>query len=240
VEQAGLTVVTWNAQGGRGLDVARSAAALHELAPDVVLLQEIQRRQLGALRAALDALDACWRFKHWPVPGRAEGLGVLAGVPMADTRVQVLAQRWRFWSWRRRIAVLTSLDVDGRTVRIADVHLGAGVTHEERGRQARLLLERADGVALIAGDLNAEPGAPELLALSDAGWTDAEARVRPAGTPRPSSNWDPGPRTSAPTQRLDYVLVRAVTPVQHAYVPDDWARWAELSDHLPVVARVEL
>jgi endonuclease/exonuclease/phosphatase family metal-dependent hydrolase len=230
-EQAGLTVVTWNAQGSHRLDVARAAEALAAFEPDVVLLQEVQRRQLGALRVALGTVDARWRFKHWPVRVPAEGLGLLARHPVADARAQVLAHRWQFWNWRRRVALHATLRIDGRTVRITDAHLGAGVPHDERVRQVEALLD---------GALNAEPGSPELDAFGRAGWCDAEARVRARGAHRPSTNWASGPRTTAPTQRLDYVLVRATTEVTDAFVPDDWERWAELSDHVPVVARVEV
>jgi endonuclease/exonuclease/phosphatase family metal-dependent hydrolase len=239
-EQAGLTVVSWNAQGSRGLNVALAADALHEFTPDIVLLQEIQRRQLGALRVALGTVDARWRFKHWPVRAPAEGLGLLARHPVGDARSQVLAHRWRFWDWRRRVAIHATLRVGDATVRVTDVHLGAGVTHDERARQARDLLDGAYGATVIAGDLNAEPGTPELAVFGVAGWTDAESRVRAAGVARPATNWAPGPRDAAPTQRLDYVLVRDTTPVLEALVPADWARWAALSDHLPVVARIAL
>ena len=238
--QAGLTVVTWNAQGRRGMNIALAADALAELAPDLVLLQEIQRRQLGALRVALSTIDARWRFKHWPVRAPAEGLGILARHPVGDAHSQVLAHRWAFWNWRRRIALHATLRIGGRTLRVADVHLGAGVDHDERTRQARALLDHVRRVDIVAGDLNAAPDSAELDAFGAAGWIDAELRLR-NGDPRPpATNWAPGPRTAAPTQRLDYLLVRDTTEVFEAYVPDDWARWAVLSDHLPVVARLGL
>jgi endonuclease/exonuclease/phosphatase family metal-dependent hydrolase len=239
-EQAGLTVVTWNAQGSRGVNIALAADALAALAPDVVLLQEIRRHQLGALRVALAMIDARWRFKHWPVRVPAEGLGILARHPVDDAHTQVLAHQWAFWNWRRRVALHATLRVGTRTVRIADVHLGAGVDHAERSRQARLLLDHVRGVNIVAGDLNAAPGSAELDAFDEAGWTDAEFRCRNGDPRAPATNWAPGPRTAAPTQRLDYLLVRDTTEVLEAYVPDDWARWAALSDHLPVVARLVL
>lgn len=237
-EQAGLTVVTWNAQGSRGLNIALAAAALAELEPDLVLLQEIQRRQLGALRVALSMIDARWRFKHWPVRVPAEGLGILSRHPVAEAHTQVLALRWQFWNWRRRIALHATVRFDERPVRVVDVHLGAGVGHDERVRQARLLLDHARGVSIIAGDLNAQPGSDELELFAQSGWTDADARIRALDAVGPSTNWPPGPRTTAPTQRLDYLLVRDTTGVLDATVPADWARWAVLSDHLPVVARL--
>lgn len=236
----GLTVVTWNAQGSHGIDVARAADALAAFGPDVVLLQEIQRRQLAALGAALSMGGVCWRFKHWPVRVPAEGLGILARAPVESARTQVLAHRWEPWNWRRRVALHATVRVGGRTARVVDVHLGAGVDHAERTRQARALLEQAGGADVVAGDLNAEPASRELAAFGDAGWEDAEARHRPAGVPGPSTNWAPGPRTAPPTQRLDYLLVRAGTEVLDASVPGDWERWAGLSDHVPVVARLAI
>jgi endonuclease/exonuclease/phosphatase family metal-dependent hydrolase len=238
--QAGLTVVTWNAQGSRGVNTALAADALAALQPDLVLLQEIQRHQLGALRVALSMIDARWRFKHWPVRVPAEGLGILARHPVVEAHSQVLAHRWQFWNWRRRIALHATLRVRGQTVRVVDVHLGAGVDHDERTRQARAVLDHGRGIAVIGGDLNAGPGSQELDAFATAGWSDAETRHRTGGGGSPSTNWAPGPRTAAPTQRLDYLLVRETTEVLDAWVPDDWERWAVLSDHLPVVTRLAL
>ena len=127
---------------------------------------------------------------------------------------------------------------DERPVRVVDVHLGAGVGHDERVRQARLLLDHARGVSIIAGDLNAQPGSDELELFAQSGWTDADARIRALDAVGPSTNWPPGPRTTAPTQRLDYLLVRDTTVVLDACVPVDWVRWAVLSDHLPVMTRL--
>ena len=237
-ERAGLTVVTWNAQGSRGVNIALAAGALAELDPDVILFQEIQRGQLGALRVALSMIDARWRFKHWPIRVPAEGLGILARHPVVDAHAQVLAHRWQFWNWRRRIALHATLRVGERSVRVVDVHLGAGVDHDERTRQAREVLAHARGAVVIGGDLNAEPASQELDAFAMAGWTDAEARSRDGDGRSPATNWAPGPRTAAPTQRLDYLLVRDPTVVLDACVPVDWERWAALSDHLPVMTRL--
>lgn len=232
-----VTVVSWNALGSQGMDVPAVADALDRFAPDIVLLQEVQRRQLGALGTAMGRIHAGWRLKHWPIRVPAEGLGILARVPLVDLRVQPLARRWRFWSWRRRIALHVALVVDEKPVRVVNVHLGAGVGVAERARQVHALLEAAPHARVIAGDLNASPGASELAPFAALGYEDVEQRVRghDAATP---TNWAPGPRTTAPSQRLDYVLVRPDVRVDEGFVPDDWERWSALSDHLPVVARL--
>ena len=92
---------------------------------------------------------------------------------------------------------------------------------------------------IIAGDLNAEPESAELARFGELGWRDAERSAHP-DVARPSTNWHGGRRVAPPTQRLDYILVRDSIEVQDAFVPTEWGRWAELSDHLPVVARLGL
>ncbi len=238
-ERAGLTVVTWNAQGSHGLDVEAVADALRAFDAHLILIQEIQHKQVGALRVALDAADARWRFKHWPVKVPAEGLGILSTLPVSEVRASVLAHPWAFWNWRRRVMVECSVALGERRVRFVCTHLGAGVPPAERVRQAHLVTARADGAVVIAGDLNAGPQSEELRALAATGWTDAERGLHP-GTASPATNWQPGPRVAPPTQRLDYVLVRDSVEVIDAFVPTDWERWAGLSDHLPVVTHLRV
>ena len=236
---AGLTVVTWNAQGSQGLEIDAAAHALAEFAPDLVILQEVQHRQVGALRAVMGARDARWRFKHWPVKVPAKGLGIISKFPLRNVRSHRLAHPWEAWNWRRRIAVRAEIEFGGRVIPFVDVHLGAGVAAAERLRQVGLLLQVAGGASLIAGDLNARPESGELEEFAQHGWRDAERRLHGAVAP-PATNWHAGPRVKPPTQRLDYLLVRDRVPVREAFVPEDWKPWALLSDHLPLVARLGL
>ncbi len=238
-ERAGLTVVSWNAQGSHGLDIDAAAAALREFDAQLILIQEIQHRQIGALRVAMHAADARWRFKHWPVKVPAEGLGILATHPLAEVRVSVLAHRWGVWNWRRRVMVECAIELGSRRVRFVDVHLGAGVPETERVRQAHLVMDRAEGAAVIAGDLNAGPESEELRACAARGWIDAERRLN-SHAESPATNWSAGTRVAPPTQRLDYILVRDPVEVVEASVPADWERWAALSDHLPVVTHLRI
>jgi endonuclease/exonuclease/phosphatase family metal-dependent hydrolase len=238
-DSAGITVVTWNAQGSQGMEVTEVAAALGQFDADVVLLQEVQRHQVGQLRLGLDADEARWRFKHWPVRIPAEGLGILSRLPLVDVRVQPLARAWRFWDWRRRVAVHAGVVVGDQMVRVVNTHLGAGVPRTERTRQARALLDASAPARIIGGDLNAAPGDPELAPFAARGFVDAERRHH-AGVAAPATNWRPGPRTAPPTQRLDYVMVRSDVEVVEAFVPTDHQRWAARSDHLPVVARLRV
>ena len=131
------------------------------------------------------------------------------------------------------------MEIGVRRIRGVDVHLGAGVAPSERVRQARLVQELAGDATLIAGDFNAEPESAELAVFTERGWRDAERRAHPDQV-RPSTNWHRGPRVEPPTQRLDYLLVRSSVEVVEGFVPIDWERWAALSDHLPVVARLRM
>ena len=230
-----VRVTTWNLQGRERPDLAEVAGVLRELAPDVVLLQEVRRRQARALAAEL-GWQVAWRWKHWPVVIPAEGLAVLAP-SMTAARSHPLAARWRFWSSRRRIAVQARVATPDRGLDVVDVHLGAGVGDDERVRQAGLVLGL--GADVVAGDLNTSPGSTVLDGFAGAGFRDAWAEVFP-GEAGPT-NWH-GPRTRPPTQRLDYVLVGSRWHVLSAEVPDPHPaveRFATLSDHLPVTVTRE-
>ena len=210
-EQAGLTVVTWNAQGSRGRGRrARGRRRSRRSAPDLVLLQEIQRRQLGALRVrvgddrravAVQALagpgarprgSGSWPVIRWPTPAR-----------------QVLAHRW---------AVL-ELATPDRAAR------DAARRRPDRARRRRAPRRRrrprragAPGACAARRTRAASTSSPatstpsrrraELDVFAAAGWNDAETRSPRAGdAPARRRTGRPGPGPRAPTQRLDYLLV---------------------------------
>ena len=234
-------VLTWNLQGREDPDLDEVADAIAAFGPDVVALQEVHRRQARAIARRLGWV-ASWRFKHWSLVVRPEGLAVLTPAPAVDVATVHLAHRLRFWSWRRRIAIRATVAGPDGPLALVATHLGAGVGDEERTRQARRTVdagvEGSHGVgACIVGDLNTHPGSPVLAAYDAAGFRDAWADVRPDEPG--ATNWRPGPRDAAPTQRLDYVLVSGSLTVLVADVPGAGEagarRWGALSDHLPVV-----
>ncbi len=235
-----MRVLTWNLQGREEPDLDAVAAEIADRFPDVVVLQEVQRRQALALGARL-GWSVEWRFKHWPVVVAAEGAAVLTPRPVAGVRTTCLAGFLTFWSWRRRIAL--RVDPGDLGLVVVDTHLGAHVSDEERVRQAGLVAALAGrGPALVAGDLNDLPGSRTLTAFAAAGFRDAWPEG--AGADEPGhTNWEPGPRDGPPTQRLDYVLVSADLAVVAAECPSPdepgFARYGRLSDHLPLVVSVE-
>lgn len=230
-------ITTWNLQGRERPDLDAVAAELLRIAPDVVLLQEVQEQQASFLGDRL-GWSVEWRLKHRPVVVPAEGLAVLAPQPLVDPQRIVLAAA-PFWSSRRRIAVAATVEADGAPVRVVSTHLGAGVGDDERARQATIVADAAGG-GIIGGDLNTEPGSVVLRAFEARGYRDAWAAVRPDPGP---TNWGPGPRDGAPTKRLDYVLRGPGWSVVGAEVPahdePGFERFPALSDHLPLTVTLE-
>jgi endonuclease/exonuclease/phosphatase family metal-dependent hydrolase len=232
-------VLTWNLQGRERPDLDAVAEVLRERGPDVIALQEVQRRQATDLAHRL-GWWCTWRFKHWSVVVPAEGLALLAPGPLADLQRAHLAGAARLWSWRRRIALAGTLLTPEGPITVVDVHLGAGVTDAERARQARRTAALLRGPGCVVGDLNTRPGSVVLGAFAEGGLRDAWAEARP-GEPGPT-NWRAGPRDGGPTKRLDYVLVTDDLDVRSAELPvsgePGFARFGTLSDHLPLTVEL--
>lgn len=239
-----MRLTTWNLQGRARPDLSTVADVLRELGADVVLLQEIQRRQARELARLLGWAGVRWQLKHWPVVIPAEGLAILARDPLGAVEHRVLARPWAFWSSHRRIALAAGLPAEPGPVRVVSTHLGAGVGDAERARQAGLVVDVALGghPSVIGGDLNTAPGSPVLDRLESAGHRDAWTTCR--GDEPGATNWKPGPRDGAPTQRLDYVLVDPALEIVDATVPRfadlGFDRFGALSDHLPVTVTVDV
>jgi endonuclease/exonuclease/phosphatase family metal-dependent hydrolase len=248
-----LRVVTWNLQGSAGLDVDAAAGVLQEVAPDIAVLQEVQRSQCIRLAAACRMSGRRWAFKHWPIVSRPEGLAVLSCSPLSAAAAFVLRASWP-WSWRRRVAIDATAVVERRPIRIVNVHLSPHDETDGRGDEIDRVIARRGVVApILAGDFNERPGAAPLRRLVEAGWTDAWALHQAAGgaagsdgrADRPdagATNWTANAAAGQPpTQRLDMIFVPDRWRVLSCWVVDEpLDRLARLSDHLPVVADLEL
>ena len=120
-----------------------------------------------------------------------------------------------------------TLEVDGTTLHFFNTHLdyrGDPAIRIAQVEETLQILESIAGPAILAGDLNARPGADELQPLfnrlSDA-WAVNDSEKEPGYT-FPSDQ---------PDRRIDYILHSEQFQVERAFTIDTQA-----SDHLPVVA----
>jgi endonuclease/exonuclease/phosphatase family metal-dependent hydrolase len=241
-----LRVVSYNVHGLRD-DRAALVRLLRELAPDVLVLQEAPRRlrwrqRCAALAHSLDLVVA------------VGGMPALGNLILTDLRVTVK----QTWSVRfpltpgrhLRGAAIARCLIAGAPLLVAGSHLS--IDPVERPAQARRLAatlaelaEPAEPVVLGA-DVNDQPGSPTWAALTGA------AQAEPA-TGDPTAPAGVGalvdtagaaagvPTFGGPTARrcIDAVFADPRLRVHaHRVVDTPLARRA--SDHLPVVADLEL
>jgi endonuclease/exonuclease/phosphatase family metal-dependent hydrolase len=232
-----VRALTWNLHGAGRPDLSAVAALLRETGADVVALQEVRRAQADRLARELGVVSASWTLKHQrygPFWRRHdEGLALLLPEKVSASSL-VLTPDVSTWTSRRRVAQVA--DLPGLGLRVINTHLDAHDA-ERRAPQARtlgaLVRDAAPRPCVVLGDLNArvdENGVFDpLLAVGLRDAWDVEAGAASTSFTSPAS---------APGQRIDHVLVSASVDVHDVRVPTgDWARW---SDHLPVLAELEL
>lgn len=220
------TVTTWNLHGSASPPIASVAARLRGMQSDVVVLQEVQRRQAESLATAL-GMEHHWALKHYPwtalVKSKAEGMAILTPHTLSQTGSASLTPERSRWTYKHRIVVWGLVArADHSAYRVYDVHLSGGDAGEERLDQARqvatLVAEHGGAPAILAGDLN-DATDPALIEALPGIEGPATADTNPA---------------AAPERRIDHVLVPDNSTDVTVAVPTGGAEWAALSDHLPV------
>lgn len=192
-------VATFNIRHGLGpderVDLARTADEIRALGAEVVGLQEVdvgfgprsdhddQAARLGELLGMRALFGAALDLPptHEGGPRRRYGIALLTDheiigqqslllpqhpgrTPPAEPRC-LLHARLRRRDGEQLDVLVTHLDNESRAHRTAQVQ---GIV--DRARQI-------DGPTVLLGDMNADPGAPELAALSATGWREAAAEV---------------------------------------------------------------
>lgn len=236
----GLRVMTYNLHHGEGsdgrLDLERIAAVIRGAEPDLVALQEVDRRaeRTGKVDQAAEYIRLTglhgWYGAAMPFQGGEYGQVLLSRWPLIEPRVVRLPGTP---GREPRIAVTAGVDLpDLGRIRWAGCHLDASRSDDDRWEQAGALLEafaRHPEPTLLAGDFNATPESRVMRRLLDAGtgWIDT------AGPDAAPTNPADSPRT-----RIDYILAHPA----HA-----WKRWEShvlaepaASDHRPLVAAFHL
>ena len=255
------TLVSWNLKGSGNPDTSAIAAYLRSEGADVVVLQEVQWHQARRIARTLGARRWHWGFKHWPLRTWPEGMAMIGVTVDARGATRTLSHGWKLWSWRRRILQIARVAPDTpHAVTLVNVHLTPhgqiGLRAVETATALGIVAETAPPV-VVAGDLNERPDGAIHRQLAAAGLRDAWSERPlvdhvdhdPAG--RPQRRPDPWPThwrgwrrgtTEPPTQRLDYVYATEGVRIVDIHTPghDDLARFAAISDHLPVTAVFEL
>jgi endonuclease/exonuclease/phosphatase family metal-dependent hydrolase len=245
-----LTVVTWNLKGSAGPDLAAAADHLRAMAADVVVLQEVQRRQAQRLATRLGARSVRWGFKHWPLRTWPEGMAVIGVTRRVPAQTHALSYRWRLWTWRRRIYQEAHVPEGDATILLVNIHFSTDREAARRAKEVKTVvgvIQAADGPAILAGDSNDRPGSPLFAALAKAGLRDTWLEAHPGSVePDGATAW-PGWRrctTKRPTQRIDVVAVTDEFGIEAVEVPSVGDEGVEdfscISDHLPVTATLNV
>ena len=191
-------VMTYNIHQGFNAGQVPSLDMLVEVisreSPDVLVLQEVVRgwmidEQHDALSVLAERLGMPYVFS--PNIGDLYGNAILSRFPMTDVkRVHFAVQPSAKHQPRGAVGVHIG-DVLIVTTHLDEVEDSGAIRQE----QVRTILREWDGekVAIIAGDMNAEPGDLEMGLFSEAGYGDL---AEPAG---PTTTMDDPPK------RIDYI-----------------------------------
>lgn len=226
-----LRVMTWNINGALGrnprFDLARVVDYVQRQAPDIVALQEVDSRRARAAGMAnpfdvlRDALGMHGAHAHAisTVDGDY-GQALISRWPLVSSSVHDLSSPER----EPRRAISADIDTMAGRLHVIATHLGLSL--HERSRQAQILLGlvgTAERPTVVMGDFN------------DWLWRGSVRRALRCGLPSCTAH-----RTFPavlPLFRLDCIYVsRAIRVVRCR--ADRAAR--SLSDHLPVVAEIEI
>ena len=226
-------MLTWNLHGSAGPDVHAAAAVIRSESPDIVVLQEIRKRQATSLGITL-RMRHSWAPKHYPYTKlmwwRAEGMAIMTPHLLDAVGHTEISDGQPMRSWRRRIAQWGLVGrADRSMVMIYNLHLSPHQDADSRRSEAARVSELVAGIgddppAVVAGDFNDADDPSIIEALP------GEEHVVPAMS-NPSE---------APTQLLDHVLLPTQATGVTVSVPAGGGEFAAISDHLPVTVRFTL
>lgn len=227
-----VTVASYNIRKAVGADLRRRPSrildVLDEIAPDIAVIQEADRR-FGERASALptDAL-AGRGWRHVPFGMTASAIGWHGNAILLSARIELeFHERIELPVLEPRGAVLAGLRVDGRRLAVVGMHLD--LSGLWRRRQAHAILDRLSAIpdvpTLLMGDLNEWRTAAGCLA--DFAATHSLVLTGPSFPAR------------APVARLDRIFASDSLEIEDQGVHQTpLSRVA--SDHLPLWVRVRL
>ena len=218
-----LRVATYNVHGPRRpIAVAR---VIRELGADILVVQEYAAKVLLLAVARGAGMRAVVRQPR--------------GRPFQRNAVLVTGDFRVVRAWpvelpstpprEARGAMLAELEMGRARFVVGSVHLG--LKEHERAGHARLLVDEVMRTGLpcvVGGDLNERPGAPAASEMASRLADVLAGAAQPLTYP-----------ARRPNSRIDSLFVSAGVSVAHAEVVDA-RRTRRASDHLPVVAEVDV
>jgi len=239
-----LVVLSYNIQHGKGMDekinLERQAAVIRSVSPDLVALQEVDRkvRRSGSVDQAqelarLTGLKMAFG-RTMSLEGGDYGIAVLSRVPITTSTTRALP----FTKGREpRVVLIVDLALTTPPVEQASSPFSLLATHFDFSPDstdrlaavssiAQWIAAHPDRPALLAGDLNSTPDSPALKALSEKWQSVGAGRHLPTS---PVGN---------PTRQIDHILYRPADRwrVVEARVLNE----PMASDHRPILAVLEL
>lgn len=221
-----LTILTWNIRHGQGEDgkveLSRIASLLRESQADVIALQEVDRYRLRSgfidqARELSNMLGMEMRF----APSLTYKVGQYGNVILS--RYPIMASSWTLLpgSMETRSLLTATILIGSKPVHIATTHLG--LSQEDRKLQLSRISEVLtdfQGPLVVAGDFNMEEDAFPVK-MNRINVTNVPLRANRLGT-------------YADGKRIDYVFtnLKSAGPA--------WSVPTNVSDHFPVITRVEL
>jgi endonuclease/exonuclease/phosphatase family metal-dependent hydrolase len=227
-----LTVATYNVHRWTGLngrsrpDPARAGFVISELDADIVALQEVLRPLRGEdpLETLAEALGLFVAFATTRAHKRGEiGNAILSRWPITGVSMLDLS----YGRLEKRVAIAAQFMHGSAQLDVVATHLA--LADRMRHRQVQSLLEHPrlrETPTLLMGDMNAWRKCKATRALDDEMWSHHNLEW-PASFP-----------SAGPVLALDRIYASGVKILELAAHGSRAARRA--SDHLPVVARVEL
>ena len=243
------------------------AGALAELQPDIVFLQEVLVSGDAGYPDVQSILLSALGEDYTAIFGDITGLPVNEGAlgQMTLTRLPVISAENRNIGGPRSLHRVT-VETDFGPLDLYNTHLeGTGAIFEvskdapltEMENVLAFIQATRTGPAILAGDFNAEPDDPSILALQDAGFVDAlaaagDATCAVAGDPGCTSSTRPlsGNAENGTRRRIDYIWLlpgakRAVAVERAALFLNEPVNladggWLWASDHIGVQALLRL
>jgi endonuclease/exonuclease/phosphatase family metal-dependent hydrolase len=224
-----LSVMTYNLHQCFGmdnkLDLGEVAFTIRQANPDVIGLQEAD----GGRVPSMSVDEVLWLSRelnmysaYGPSWGSSYGVAILSKHPITERKVYLLASQEQ-----QRSLLETSIDVGSQTLTFFSVHLGLNAGERERQLDEVLAYTiEAGAPKVIVGDFNAHPDSHEIGRVLQ----QFASAFESAG----SGNAYTSP-ADAPVETIDYIFVSPDIEVVSGEVLTSLG-----SDHLPVVARLQL